>query len=158
MTLTELYPYLSDTHDDFVDRLDLLSDDEWNYRYCLPYAISLRQIVARCVARERFLVLEIAQGRKPGSSALETASLSNADLLSELTAARAVSERYVATLAPEMLRSVRAVPADPQLNVPESNMPLSWVLWSVVENEIAAYANALLLLSMSSKASFLAGK
>ena len=150
MTLTDLYPYLSDTHDDFVERMSLLNDNEWTYRYCLPDAVSLRQIVARCVGRERFLILEIAQSRRPGSSALETASLSNADLLSEMTATRAVTERYVATLAPEMLRTVRTVPADPKLNIPESNMPLSWVLWSVVENEIAAYANALLLLSMTS--------
>ena len=149
MTLAELYPYLSDTHDDFAERLSLLSDAEWTHRYCLPDTISIRQIVSRCVGRERFLILEIAQGRKTGSSALEVASLSNTDLLSEMTAARVVTERYVSTLAPEMLRTVRAVPADPRFNVPESNMPLSWVIWSVVENEIAAYANALILLNMT---------
>ncbi len=149
MILAELYPYLSDTHDEFVERLSLLNDDDWTHRTCPPSPISIRQIVARCIGRERLLILEIAQGRKPGSSALESASLDNSDLLSEMTAARAVTERYVATLRPEMLRTVRAVPADPRLNIPESNMPLSWVIWSIVENEVTSYANVLLLQSLT---------
>ena len=140
MTLRDLYPYLSDIHEDLIERLSLLDDDYWTSRPCPPATLTVRQAVARAVERERALIQEIAQMRRPGSSALEVSRLSNSDLLSELEATRVVTERYVATLAPEMLRTVRAVPADPARNIPESNMPLSWVLWSVVENEITAAA------------------
>ena len=41
--------------------------------------------------------------------------------------------------APQGLRAVRTVPADPARNWPETNMPVSRLLWQVVEAELAAW-------------------
>jgi uncharacterized damage-inducible protein DinB len=146
MTLRELYPYWPDIHTDILERLDFVTRDEWNDCRAQFEIGSVRQIVVRMIRHERRWIAEIAQKRK--LEPLQTADLaSEDDLISELRVQRSNTERFVATLTPESLRSVRTAPADPENNDPERNVTLAWILWNVLEYELMSWGQIQMRLS-----------
>ena len=66
---------------------------------------------------------------------------------------REITTRVMEPFSPPGLRAVRAVPADPAQNRPETNMPVSRLLWQVVEQELPAWGQVMQRLDDFKKAS-----
>ena len=60
--------------------------------------------------------------------------------------AREVTPRVLEPFSSEGLRAVRTVPADPQTNRPETNMPIGRIFWHVLELELTAWGQIMLRL------------
>lgn len=135
MTIEELYPYWNDAHEELLLELERLEEARWNDKPAHFKGGSVRQLVLHLIESERFWIGHIAQGGpKPEIRASDYPT--KKDLIEGFQAARQATIRYLDMLEYESLRAVRAIPADPANNVPESNMPLSWVIWHVMEHEI----------------------
>jgi uncharacterized damage-inducible protein DinB len=130
----ELYPYWPEVHQDLIERLDYLTDEHLDLK---PHdgAESIKQIVLRFVETERFYAHHLAGGNdweRPSPSMYED----GAALVDLLNATREITERVMEPLTTAGLRSVRTVPGDPAENRPDTNMPVGWLLWHVMEREI----------------------
>lgn len=144
MTLDEFSPYWRGAHDALLETVAFLTDDQLDARP-KPGAASIRDILLDLVSTERFWVSHLAAGNayeRPHAGRYPNA----ASLVELLTAARQVTTRALEPFSPEGLRAVRHVPADPQANRPETNMPLAWLFWHVLEREIFAWGQVRLRL------------
>ena len=134
MTLGELYPYWEEGHDEFVDAVRRLK--EWQMDTDPgPGGRTLREIVLDFVRAERYWVGQLVAGYTEYRPRLE--DFPDAPTLAEaLTAARAQTARVLDPLGRDGLRAVRTMPADPASNRHESNVPISWLFWHVLELEL----------------------
>lgn len=134
LKLDELYPYWDASHEDFVETVGLLN--EWQLdTEPGPGGRSLRQIILEFVRAERFWVGQIVAGYaeyRPRSEDFATGKA----LAEALAAARAVTRRVLDPLGPDGLRAVRTVPSDPATNRHETNTPIGWMFWHVLELEL----------------------
>ena len=137
MRLEELYPFWGYAHQQLVEALEFLTEAQLEYR---PHreASSVRDIVLRLIREERYwagtLIAGYAEYRP-----LETEHRTAAALIEALTVTREITTRVLEPFSPQGLRAVRAVPADPGQNRPETNMPISRLVWQVVEQELTAW-------------------
>lgn len=134
MKWEELYPWWDDAHQELVETVELLK--EWQIDVEPgPGGRSLREILVDFVRAERFwighLVAGYAEYRPQPDHFPDARSLAEA-----LRAARQVSRRVLEPLGPEGLRAVRTLPADPAANRLETNMPIGWLFWHVLELEL----------------------
>ena len=138
MDVESLYPYWEDTHLELVELLEWLPEAVWDYRPGLNDIRSIRQIVLHMIERERYWIVHIARegpfGR-PDPGDFRTPEL----LIEGLTAVRRQTMLYVASLKPMTLRTVRTIPTDADMGMPETNRPISWLLWQVAQHEIYHY-------------------
>ncbi len=147
MRLDELYPYWSYAHQQLLDTLEYLTDAQLEFRPH-PQAESIQDIVLRLIRDERYWVGTLIAGYaeyRPSEKEHRT----TASLIEALTVARQITERVLEPYSAAGLRAVRAVPADPARNRPETNMPVSRLLWQVVENELTAWGQVTLRLQDS---------
>jgi uncharacterized damage-inducible protein DinB len=135
MKLDEIYPYWPETHDEFVDWLRYIDDNTWNSAPLGPAFGSIRLLVVRFIQLERQWMIGVVQNREV-DPLIASDLVARADVLSQFEATRAATSVYFAPLAYEALRSVRTAPADPEINEIERNVPLSWILWLIVQNEL----------------------
>ena len=92
----------------------------------------------RLIREERYWVGTLIAGYAEYRP-LEDEHRTSAQLIEGLTVTREVTTRVMEPFAPQGLRAVRTVPADPARNWPETNMPISRLLWQVIEAELAAW-------------------
>jgi uncharacterized damage-inducible protein DinB len=144
LTLDELYPYWGQAHEDFVERVRLLSAEQVKARP-MPGAASVHDVVLRFVTEERFWVSHLVGGNE-WETPRPKLFLDGPALAEGLTAARDVTARVLAPLGPAGLRAVRRVPADAHTNRMESNMPIGLLFWHVVERELYAWGQVQLRL------------
>ncbi len=134
MKLDELYSYWDTAHQELVETVELLK--EWQLdTEPGPGGRSLRQIILDFVRAERFWIGHIVAGFAEYRPRLEDFPDGKA-LAEALTAARAVTQRVLEPLGPDGLRAVRTVPSDPVTNRHESNTPIGWMFWHVLELEL----------------------
>ena len=144
MKLRELYPYWAGDSDEFIDTLELLDDDQWQARLGIEDGLSIRRLILELIDRERFWTAHVAQGR--AYEPLPQGELkTGADIIDQYRATRAETVRYIESLTPESLRSVRVAPEDASMNEIERNVPLGWVIWHVVQQELTAYGRVQIL-------------
>ena len=149
MKLDLLYPYWTPAHEDLVEKLRFISDEQWNAMPAGESNVSIRLLVYRFIQFERLWMHKIAQGRE-----LEPLPVSDfkcrEDYISEFEAERARTIVYLDSLPVEALRAVRVAPADPATNDVERNVPLSWIVWRVLEEELMTYGQVRPLIEMTS--------
>ncbi len=145
MKLRDLYPYWEDAHGEFLETLARVSLTQWDAR---PAAggVSIQQIGVDVLHQERFWAAHLIAGYEWASPRLRDYT-TPAMLSDALRAQREVTEHIVEPLTPAGLRAVRAVPADPQTNRPETNVPIAGLLWHVLEQELRAWGQVTLRLS-----------
>jgi len=134
MTLDELYPYWDDSHQEFVEVVEGLK--EWQLESVPgPSGRSLHQILLEFIRAERYWVGHLVSGypeyRLQAADFLDSPALAEA-----LKATRAVSAQVLAPLGTDGLRAVRTVPGDPATNRYETNRPIGWLFWQVLELEL----------------------
>jgi uncharacterized damage-inducible protein DinB len=147
MRLEELYPYWDYAHQQVLDTLEYLTEAQLEYRPH-PQADSIQDIVLSLIRDERYWVGTLIAGYaeyRPVEKEHRTAST----LIEALTVTREITARILEPFAPEGLRAVRTVPANPARNQPETNMPVSRLLWQVVESELATWGQITLRLADS---------
>jgi hypothetical protein len=138
MKLDAIYPFWSATHEEFVDRLRYITDAQWDAMPAGPACGSIRLFAYRFLQFERMWMQKIAQERP--LEPLHTSDLQGRmEYISELEAVRATTIAYLESLPVEALRSVRVAPGDPVRNEIERNVPLSWIVWRVLEEELMTY-------------------
>lgn len=135
MTIPELYPYWSDAHEELMLELQRLDETRWDDKPAHLAGGSVRQLVLHLIQSERFWIGRVAQGG-PMPQIQGSDYPTKQALIEGFRAAREATIRYLDMLKYESLRAVRTIPADTENNIPESNMPLSWVIWHVMEHEI----------------------
>ena len=134
MTLDALYPYWEGAHDDFVEAVGLLK--EWQLDTDPgPGGRTLREIIVAFVRAERYWVGQLVAGYTEYRPRLEDFP-DGPSLAEALTAARAQTVRVLDPLGRDGLRAVRTMPADPANNRHESNVPIHWLFWHVLELEL----------------------
>lgn len=134
MTLDELYPYWDDSHQEFVETVTGLS--EWQLESVPgPGGRSLHQILLDFIRAERYWVGHLVSGYPEYRPQAE--DFPDGPALAEaLRATRAVSALALDPLGPDGLRAVRTVPGDPATNRYETNRPIGWLFWQVLELEL----------------------
>jgi len=145
MRTDELYPYWNEVHEELIEAVEYLDEDQVDER---PHdgAQSIKQLVLKFVEVEREYAQHLAGGfayERP-SAAAHVDGKAIADLL---TTTREVTARVLDPLTTAGLRSVRAVPGDPAENRPDTNMPVAWLLWHVMEREIQCLGQVTLRLA-----------
>ena len=138
MRTDELYPYWDDLHDDLMDLLVSSDEARWTMKPAHQTGLNIRQIVHRLIQSEHDWIGQIAQGFPRVEYPIREFP-DKESLLDEFRAARAATKYYLATLKPEGVRAVRAIPYDPVTNVPETNRSIAWILWQIVQQEIFYY-------------------
>ena len=144
MKLDELYPYWQDTHDELLETVAYLTEDQIDAR---PQSgtKNIRDILLDLGTTERLWISHLVAGsayERPQAALYSDASA----LIELLTATRQVTARVLEPFSREGLRAVRHVPADPQANRPETNMPVASLFWHVLEREIVAWGQVRLRL------------
>lgn len=134
MTLDELYPYWEGGHDDFVEAVGLLRDWQLDTDPG-PSGRTLREIILEFVRAERYWVGQLVAGYAEYRPRLDDFP-DGRSLAEALSAARAQTARVLDPLGRDGLRAVRTMPADPASNRHESNVPISWLFWRVLELEL----------------------
>ncbi|MDR3708635.1 MAG: DinB family protein [Capsulimonadaceae bacterium] len=138
MDIGSVYPYWEDVHTDLIELLEWLPEPVWDYKPRLADVRSIRQIVLHMIDQERFWIVHLAQGGpwvRP-----EPADFTSPDLLVEgLVATRKQTMLYIKLLRAETLRAVRTIPTDGEMNTPETNRPVAWLIWRAVEHELYHY-------------------
>ena len=137
MQLNELYPFWGDIHQDLIDTIESLTEQQLAMRPAPPLP-SVTEIVIEFVTEVRFYVGRLIGGNEyeaPRRSDYETVRA----LIDLLNATRELEQVVMAPFSREGLRAVRAVPADPKQNRPESNMTVAWLIWHAMEREIYHY-------------------
>lgn len=141
MKWDELYPWWGDAHEELVEVVELLKEWQMDAEPG-PSGRSLREIVLDFVRAERYFIGHLAAGyteyRPKPEDFPDAASLAEA-----LKAARQVSLRVLEPLGPDGLRAVRTVPGDPATNRYETNRPIGWLFWHVLELELACYGRVM---------------
>jgi len=134
MTLDELYPYWDDSHQEFVEVVEGLK--EWQLESVPgPSGRSLHQILLEFIRAERYWVGHLVSGYPEYRP--QAADFPDSPALAEaLKATRAVSAQVLAPLGTDGLRAVRTVPGDPATNRYETNRPIGWLFWQVLELEL----------------------
>ena len=137
MRLEELYPFWGYVHQQLLDTLEYLTEAQLDYH---PYADtpSIRDIMLRLIRDERYWAGTLIAGYaeyRPLDGDHRTA----AALIEGLRVTREITTRVMDPYSAPGLRAVRTVPADPSQNRPETNMPVSRLMWQVVELELAAW-------------------
>ncbi|MBV9852757.1 MAG: hypothetical protein JO250_24115 [Armatimonadetes bacterium] len=137
MRLEQLYPDWGLTHQQLLETLEFLTDAQLEYRPH-PETPSIRDIVLRLIREERYwigtLIASFAEYRP-----VEAEHRTTGQLIEALTVTRQITVRVMEPYSTEGLRAVRAVPADPAQNRPETNMPVSRLIWHAVEQELMAW-------------------
>lgn len=134
MTLDDLYPYWGDGHDDFVESVGLLK--EWQLETDPgPGGRTLREIILEFVRAERYWAGQLVAGYAEYRPRLDDFP-DGRSLAEALRAARAQTARALEPLGRDGLRAVRTMPADPATNRHESNVPIAWLFWHVLELEL----------------------
>ena len=133
MKLEELYPWWEDSHQELVETVELLR--EWQLDTDPgPSGRSLRQILLGFLRAERYWIAHLAAGHaeyRPQEDEFPDAS----SLAEALRASRQLTRRVLEPLGPDGLRAVRTVPGDPATNRYETNRPIGWLFWHVLELE-----------------------
>ena len=134
MTLDELFPYWDDSHQEFVETVTALK--EWQLESVPgPSGRSLHQILLDFIRAERYWVGHLVNGY-PEYRPQATDFPDGPALAEALAATRAVSAQVLDPLGPDGLRAVRTVPGDPATNRYETNRPIRWLFWQVLELEM----------------------
>ncbi len=144
MKLDEIAPYWRGAHEELLETVAMLTPDQLDARPRAGTA-SVRDILLGLAAAERFWVSHLVAGNayeRPRADQYPDA----AALVELLAAARQVTMRVLEPFSREGLRAVRHVPADPQTNRPETNMPVAWLFQHVLEREIFAWGQVRLRL------------
>ena len=134
MKLDDLYPHWDDAHQELVDTVALLRDWQVDTEPG-PGGRSLRQIILDFVRAERFWAGHLAAGFAEYRPRAEEFPDGRA-LAEALKAARAVTRRALEPLGSDGLQAVRTVPSDPATNRHETNTPIGWLFWHVLELEL----------------------
>ena len=147
MRLDELYPYWKDAHEELREALALLTAEqlEARPRDGVP---SVRDLALDFLYHERYWVSHLVAGNdyeKPRPDLFPDGRA----LVEGLSAARQVTALVLEPFSREGLRAVRRVPADPVDNRPETNMPVGWLFWHVLEREIFTWGQIALRLADS---------
>lgn len=137
MRLEEIYPYWDHVHQRLLETLEYVTDAQLEYRPH-PMADSIRDIVLGFLKVERYWVGALIAGYDEYRP-IEREHRTTGALLEALTVTREITRRVLEPYSPEGLRAVRNVPGDPAENRPETNMPVSRLLWHVVESELTAW-------------------
>ncbi len=134
MTLRELYPYWGDVHQELLETVAALTPAQLED---VPHddALSIRQIVLQFVRDERHWIGELVAGYAEYRPDRDEYPDGRA-LVEALAATRDVTRRILEPFSPEGLRAVRRVPGDPAANRHETNAPVSWLFWHVLELEL----------------------
>ncbi|MGI4787336.1 MAG: DinB family protein [Janthinobacterium lividum] len=134
MTLDELYPYWDDSHQEFVEAVTLLK--EWQLDTVPgPGGRSLHQILLDFIRAERYWVGYLVNGFPEYRP--QIVDFPDGPALAEaLKATRAVTALVLEPFGPDGLRAVRTVPGDPATNRYETNRPVGWLFWQVLELEL----------------------
>ena len=135
MKIKDLYPYWNDAHEEFLLELERIDEQRWTEKPAHLGGGSIRQLVLHLIETERYWIGQIAM-EGPASEVRGSDFPTKALLIEGFVVARAATIRYLDVLKYEGLRAVRTIPADPENNIPESNMPVSWIIWHVMEHEI----------------------
>jgi len=100
-----------------------------------PGGRSLQEILLGFIRAERYWVGHLVSGFPEYRP--QAADFPDGPALAEaIKATRAVSAQVLAPLGPDGLRAVRTVPGDPATNRYETNRPIGWLFWQVLEQEI----------------------
>jgi hypothetical protein len=134
MTLDELHPFWDDSHQEFVETVELLK--EWQLESVPgPGGRSLHQILLEFIRAERYWVGYLVNGFPEYRP--QAADFPDGPALAEaLKATRAVTAQVLDPLGLDGLRAVRTVPGDPATNRYETNRPIGWLFWQVLELEL----------------------
>ena len=135
MRTEQFNPYFNDAHEELIEQLEWLAAHRWEAKPAHVDAMSIRQIVLHLIDQERFWIVHIAQNG-PWDRVVGSDFNTSDRMIEGLRAARAATERYIASLEPVSLRAVRTIPPDPLSNRPEINQPIGWILWQVLRNDI----------------------
>jgi uncharacterized damage-inducible protein DinB len=146
MTTRDIYPFWPETHQDLIDCLLYIKPEQWDNKAAYADAGSIRQIVTDLIRFERLWTVQILMGRIDHIQTMYS-KMSTDELLSELNSARASTEHFLNTKSIESLREVRVAPADPFTNQPETNVPIAWIIWHILENELISFGKIKLRLS-----------
>lgn len=147
MRLGELYPYWNDAHEELLEVLGALGSEQLEARP-RDGAPSIRDMTLDFLHHERYWVSHLVGGNayeKPRPDGYPNGRA----LVEALAAARQVTALVLEPFSREGLRAVRHVPADPADNRPETNMPVGWLFWHVLEREIYTWGQVALRLGDS---------
>jgi len=134
MRTDTLYPYWDLIHSELIDEVSLFTPEQME-AFPHPSSPSLRQIVVGFAVLERFQIGHLIGGYKfdrPVTAEYRTA----AQLVDLLTTTREITDRVLAPINDSSLRSVRTLPASVELNRPETNVTVAWLVWDVLQHEI----------------------
>ena len=134
MRVDMLYPYWDGIHTELIDEVSLFTLEQME---AVPHhsSQSLRQIIVGFAALERCQVVHLIGGHRydrPGAADYETP----AQLVDLLTTTREITDRVLGPVNTASLRSVRTLPANVELNRPETNVTVGWLIWDVLQHEI----------------------
>lgn len=135
MKLRDLYPYWLEAHQELLDMAAYLTETQLDAR-SPDGARSIRDLLVDFLYAERYGIAHLVGGNdyeRPRRDRYTNA----ASLVEALVAARQVTERVLEPFSREGLRAVRHVSADQETNQPETNMPIAWLIWRLLEQEIA---------------------
>ena len=134
MRTDTLYPYWEMIHLELLDEVSMFTPEQIE---AAPNAgsQSLRQIVVGFAAQERFQIAHLVGGNRydrPATSEYVT----SADLLDLLKTTRQITDRVLEPISKTSLASVRTLPANLELNRHATNVPVAWLIWDVLHQEI----------------------
>jgi len=137
MKLAELYPYWNDTHEDFVETVELLTTAQLR---AAPYprAQNIGDLLVQFLFDERYYTAHLIGGYVLARPIREDLKDGRA-IADAMRAAREVTERVLQPYTREGLRAVRTLPADQSINQPETNVTVAWLLWRLLELELIAW-------------------
>jgi len=129
-----LYPFWDAIHTELIDEVSLFTLEQME---AVPHhaSQSLRQIIVAFAALERFQIGHLVGGHRydrPVTAEYETA----VQLVDLLTTTRQITDRVLGPINAASLRSVRTLPASVELNRPETNVTVAWLIWDVLQHEI----------------------
>jgi len=133
--LSDLYPYWPDAHEELLDAIGHLNEAQLDAKPS-DRARAIRDLVVDFLYAERYGIAHLV-GQNDYEHPRRDRYPNGALLVDALIATRQVTERVLEPLSREGLRAVRHVPADSDANQPETNMPIAWLIWRLLEQEIA---------------------
>jgi len=134
MRAETLYPYWDLIHTELLDEVSLFTPEQIE---AAPNSSSqsLRQIVVNFAALERFQIGHLVGGHRYDRP-VTAEYVTSAQLVDLLTTTRQITDRVLGPLNAVSLRSVRTLPASVELNRPESNVAVGWLIWDVLQHEV----------------------
>lgn len=129
-----MYPYWEVVHGEFLDFVGLLTEHQIQ-ETPLSGGHSLGQIIVTFAALERFQIAHLIGGHRYDRPV--RAEYDGGDQLVELlSVTREITDRVLLPMNAASLRSVRTLPASIERNRPETNVPVTWLVWDVLQEEI----------------------